>query len=341
MMNSSAKYSTIASWALVIAKALDSYDVSSENIFSEIGIDLGRIKQNPDLRIPIIQMTALWQKSLSLTQDPEFGLRVAEQASLQDFRILGSLMLTSRNLEQAFRKLVAYHSMISNTAKVVLHRKPDQIGIEITPLLTIDVSTFAIDAFMASMIFLIRDMSENAQLDIDCSLDLVRNRPFNINKWKAIFGNQIQFESTANILWLHKHQLVQSVPAAHISLNETDIENRVLDDLDKRQLHSLSSRVEYLIHGILMDELPTLKQVADILCISDRTIERHLKKEGTSFRALLLNKQIEIACHYLDNTQLSINDIAQKLGFSYQANFSRSFKSMMLLSPKEYRQRQC
>lgn len=45
------------------------------------------------------------------------------------------------------------------------------------------------------------------------------------------------------------------------------------------------------------------------------------------------------ACELLDNTEMKINQISQKLGFSDQYYFSRKFSRIMGMSPASYRSR--
>lgn len=49
--------------------------------------------------------------------------------------------------------------------------------------------------------------------------------------------------------------------------------------------------------------------------------------------------KIQRACRLLDNTKLSIADISRDLGFADQFYFSRQFKKVMNMSPREYRNR--
>lgn len=84
---------------------------------------------------------------------------------------------------------------------------------------------------------------------------------------------------------------------------------------------------------------PTLLDLAAILNLSPRTLDRYLKREGTGFRELALHVQHELACRHLANHTMSITEIAYSLGYSDAANFTRAFRAQAGCSPREFRSR--
>nr|MBV6630081.1 AraC family transcriptional regulator ligand-binding domain-containing protein [Oceanococcus sp. HetDA_MAG_MS8] len=85
---------------------------------------------------------------------------------------------------------------------------------------------------------------------------------------------------------------------------------------------------------------PDLKDLAGVLNISTRTLNRHLQNEGTTFREIAGQVQHELACKRLCDPHLSVTEIALSLGFTETANFSRFFKSKQGVSPRAFRNQQ-
>ena len=79
------------------------------------------------------------------------------------------------------------------------------------------------------------------------------------------------------------------------------------------------------------------EQVAAKLNVSARTLTRHLKREGTSWRALLTKLRIEKATQLLVESQTGMEAIAFELGYSSASAFSHAFSREMGKSPLEYR----
>ena len=84
--------------------------------------------------------------------------------------------------------------------------------------------------------------------------------------------------------------------------------------------------------------LPNLEDVAFDLNVSQRTLNRRLKSEDTSFRQLKSQALARWARQYLCETEHSVEAIAQELGYKDTANFRRAFRKSEGCSPIEYRQ---
>ncbi len=81
----------------------------------------------------------------------------------------------------------------------------------------------------------------------------------------------------------------------------------------------------------------SLEDVAKQFNISGRQLQRHLKAHGTNFRRVLDAVRFEYARQYLSKKSTSLNAIAEKLGYSEDSAFSRSFKRWSGLAPKVWR----
>ena len=75
------------------------------------------------------------------------------------------------------------------------------------------------------------------------------------------------------------------------------------------------------------------------LRLSERTLQRRLQEEATSFVQLLDDTRRELAEQYLGRLQLSLAQAAYLLGFSDQRSFFRACKRWFKVSPGQYRSR--
>lgn len=60
---------------------------------------------------------------------------------------------------------------------------------------------------------------------------------------------------------------------------------------------------------------------------------------GCTINEYLCQRRLDYACRELRQTRRSIAEIAQTAGFYDQGHFSRTFKRLLGLTPREYRQR--
>jgi AraC-like DNA-binding protein len=73
--------------------------------------------------------------------------------------------------------------------------------------------------------------------------------------------------------------------------------------------------------------------------MSDRTLQRRLQAEGTSFQQLLDDTRREMAQLYLRRPDASIKRVAEQLGFEDPSNLFRACKRWFGESPGAYRAR--
>ncbi|MBP1995185.1 helix-turn-helix domain-containing protein [Paenibacillus eucommiae] len=99
---------------------------------------------------------------------------------------------------------------------------------------------------------------------------------------------------------------------------------------------AIRSALEYLKQN--MSNKISLDQVAQYCFISTYHFAHLFKKEvGLSFIDYLNKMRIEKAVHYLETTDLSVQEIASRVGFHDSNYFARKFKSLMNCSASEYR----
>lgn len=87
------------------------------------------------------------------------------------------------------------------------------------------------------------------------------------------------------------------------------------------------------------DSRPTLQQLAGFMNISPRTLARYLGQENTSFRDLSLQVRTERARQLLAEGDLSVTQIAYRLGFTDVASFVRGFRARTGRTPGSMRRR--
>lgn len=82
---------------------------------------------------------------------------------------------------------------------------------------------------------------------------------------------------------------------------------------------------------------PSLSDLASDLGLSERTLMRHLKLEGSRFQAMLDGVRQQRAVWLLTHSTATVEDIATRLGFEDTSNFSRTFRRWFGKLPSEVR----
>lgn len=103
---------------------------------------------------------------------------------------------------------------------------------------------------------------------------------------------------------------------------------------------STSARVRSALTELLPGGMSSIDDAAQKLGISRRTLQRRLSEENTTFQKQLNNTREILAIHYIQNTDMSANDIAYLLGYSELNSFLRAFTVWTGKSVSAYRKAQ-
>jgi len=105
----------------------------------------------------------------------------------------------------------------------------------------------------------------------------------------------------------------------------------------KKESEQGHSRVKSVIAGFALAGTVSLETVAKQLGTSPRTLQRRLNRRGICFWALVEQSRFEIAGALLRDTDLKVQEIATRLGYSSPGGFSRAFARWAGCSPSAFR----
>ena len=97
------------------------------------------------------------------------------------------------------------------------------------------------------------------------------------------------------------------------------------------------SRLRLVLKSYLSEGYSSQKKAAELMNTSVRTLTRRLATCGVTYRTLIDDLRFETAKEHLLKSDKRIGDIAVSVGFKHQADFTRMFKRVGGLSPKEFR----
>ena len=111
--------------------------------------------------------------------------------------------------------------------------------------------------------------------------------------------------------------------------------NKRLQDLNQES--SFRERVRASLIEILASGQYSMSDVASKLAISNRTLQRRLAAEDTTFQKELEKLREELALHYLHQTNYTNNQIAFLLGYEEPTSFYRAFRNWTGHTPEKIR----
>jgi AraC-like DNA-binding protein len=100
---------------------------------------------------------------------------------------------------------------------------------------------------------------------------------------------------------------------------------------------STVERVQDYVRGALSSGNCSIEQCAKKLGSSVRTLQATLSDNGLRFSDILERQRVELAKVYLEQGELTLDDMAARLGYSEQSSFGRAFKRWTGSTPQRYR----
>ena len=112
--------------------------------------------------------------------------------------------------------------------------------------------------------------------------------------------------------------------------NASDVSAKIAASLCAQQLNRQSIEPDFVYwvrHCLLMrtDRFPTADEVAQQLHMTSRTLRNKLRHDGSSFQSILDDVRKQIALDHLENSTMTVAEIAAILGFDSSRNFRRAF----------------
>lgn len=293
---------------------------------------------SPNARVSLSQIIECYQNANRLLRDPRFAFQAGLRFHVSTYGMYGFALLSSVSFRQTVRFAVNYHILATPTTDISF-REQDGRGIwTIVPVshprVDATLYRFLVELQFGSHVSLHRDVMGPSFVPQEVHVTYAP--PAGAEAYPEIFGCNVLFGQSENRLVFDAAWL-DGVPQLGNRTTYSSLA-RLCDEL----LHELQLRVGLSgrVREILLVNLAqptTFNAVAKHLKMTPRTLRRRLQEENTSYRKLIDELRMHVAIKYLRDTNLTIEDIADFLGFSEAANFRHAFSRWTGKPPQEFR----
>jgi len=323
----------IAAYGRAIAAALEQRGIDAAKVFERAGVPLSTTS-DPMRRMSNAEITALFRESFKLTQDPYFGLFVADSFHISNLHALGFALLASSTLRDFCLRLKNYYHLASQNIGFSLLESGGETVLA-AKLLNPDICLETEDAFAAMMVRLMRAVGDPQMAPL--RVELVRPKPAEGDQpYRDYFCCDVLFDRPEIRICIDSGLMDKPLPGASRELAQMH-DKTAMEYLEKLERQDICGRVRAVIVDSLSTGMVSKKLVADKLHMSLRNLELKLSRENTNFQQVLDSTRQSLAAGYIEQSSFAITEIAYMLGFSDAANFTRAFKRWMGMSPLEFR----
>jgi AraC-like DNA-binding protein len=325
---------TSAAWVAGIVRMLESQGIDVPALFAELEMDIDTLGQ-VDARFPTESVSALWQRAALRSGNPGIGLCAPRTAQLASFEVLGYAMMSCPNLLAGLERLVRYLRIVSEAAQLRLGQAGGESRLDLMLYggeQPVPSQRYEFDLLI--FIGFCRWLS-GREIHPRC-VELAQPAPADLRPYAEAFQCPLRFDAPGYCVLFDSADLLRPLPTSNPMLAE--LHDRLLGEgLERLGDTRITHRAREEITRRLPEGEPRREDVAGALCLSERTLQRRLQDEGTSFQQLLDGTRRELAQQYLKQRKASLAQIAYLLGFSDQSIFHRACKRWFNASPGKYR----
>jgi AraC-like DNA-binding protein len=305
-------------------------------LFAAAGIPAARL-ENPGERFGVDEVSALWELAVARSGDATLGLDRELTLKYVNFDVVGYAMLSSPDLRSALHAFARYLALISDAATFEL--LPAAGGAAWLMLgHTGNTRPVPRQRFAYGLLSVLTLCQWLTRRDVRAlAAEFKFAQPAEAAAYQAAFACPLRFDRGENQLLLAAADLDAPIPSRNPSL--LALHEQVMHERLAALGHAgIGARVSEEIIRRLHRGEPRREDIAASLALADRTLQRRLQAENTSFQQLLDDARRELARKYLADTRHSLAEVADLLGFLDTSNFFRACKRWFGVPPGQYRE---
>lgn len=305
-----------------------SLGLSPEALARSVGLNLSSLHEL-DARISAKAFADLLERSAEASGVEEFGLWLAESRELGILGPIGIVVHQEPDLRSALRSLSRYLPYHNESLKLTLKEEGT------VAVLSLEVRTAgrqATELSIGAFFRILRRLAGSRWKPSYVCFEHSATR--SLTTHRRFFGCQVEFGADFNGIVFRAQDL--DTPLAMSDAMLSRYAHRYLETMFVHSNESFSEKTQELIRLLLSSGSCNTEKVARGLGVNRRTVHRHLVANGQTFSAVLTSVRIEMVRTLLSN-QKPLSEIADRLGFSSPASFSRWFRQQFGCSPTAWR----
>lgn len=306
--------------------------IDLDELLQRAGVDLSTARHH-DLAYVCDLFSRVWSLAVKETGDTSLGL-TKPLHPLHSFGLVAHLLISSPDLLTAVTALARVSGMLSPTFSMGVTRESGMCTVTITVLpgkLPVPMQRY--DAIATTILEGARWITGRSV--VPKTLFHPYPAPDGQQRWEQAFGCRVAFGASSFRMVFDEKDMSLPIPTADPAM--AALCERMSNQTAQEQTGHFTAKVRQVLSKNLAKGDPRREHVAEVLCLSERTLQRRLSEEGTNFAELVDKLRQELAERLLAQGHLSTTEIAFELGFSDPSNFYRACKRWFGHSPRGMR----
>jgi AraC-like DNA-binding protein len=319
-----------------LAGELAAEGISVRDLFARSGVDPSQL-EDAHARISHRQRLTLYRNAKRLAKRSDVGLLAGARQRISDYGIYGYAMVSSRTFGDALLFSLDHITMAGpavrqisfriegGTTAILRSHGLDALG---------DLLPFAAEFWRSSMTTLFSRVLEAPFPSKRMVFPFPA--PVHWRNYERMFNCPIDFD--ADRMEWHFDATVLDLPCPNANPITAKICQQVCEVVLTERPDD-SDLVRKIRAACLNspNRFPVASDIASELGLSLRTFHRRLADEGLSYQSIVDGMRRSLATELLENTRLSIDQVAERVGFADATSFRKAFRKWTDRSPTDFR----
>lgn len=275
----------------------------------------------------------LYERAILLTNEPGLGFHLGMQMKVSCHGLVGFAAMIGKDVREALEVAQQFVGVLSNAFSLLLDVGEDTSSLyfgEAFPEYSIGES----GVMAIALGFALMGEAVTGQR-LEGAAEFTFKRPDYFSRFEQLIPGIVRFEQPRTRLIF---------PSSYLDLPlimADPMTARMAREQCKRELNAVTKNSSFsrLVGELAYDEalgFCTLEDVAEKLHMSPRTLQRQLAQEDKSFSSVIDELRQHKATAMLKKRELSLESIAEKLGYTDTTNFNRAFKRWTGKTPRKF-----
>lgn len=315
---------------------LEELGVRASAVLRRAGLPQGAMDQ-PRVLLKTEEFFALWRAIGEVSSNPAIGLLLGTETKTERFHPVGLAALSTENFGAAVEQMARY-KQLTCPEEILQEKDDEEWSIQFRWLLADEIEPPVLNDCCFAWVLSIARHGTGKRLS-PLRVEFVQPRP-HAKTMERHFGCRVICGAPRNTIVFRAADAQRPFVTRNAELLGM-LAPQFEEELKQQSGDAnFAERVRGAIQQKLTGRRPTIEDIADVLHVSSRSLQRRLQDEGSSFQRVLEEARRQLARHYLNNSVLELNEAAYLLGYEDGNSFVRAFRTWEGVPPARWREQQ-
>ncbi len=295
------------------------------------------VESEPVAILPISRFYAFLDEAAQLLDDPFLGVHVGEHGGGEGASILEFVCRGANDLGGALERYVRFAGTVNEALLVTAEREGTSTSLRLrVPGYPGCLGRHGNEHWVTALLVIARRATSTACVPERVSF--AHPRPSSVTEISRALGTtNLDFGAHHNALTLGARLLAAPLRPAEAPLSTLLDRYAALAPPGRPRVSQFHGRLMEAIRDRLPSGEPVLPVIARTMGLGVRTLQRRLADDALTFEGVVDEVRADLARLYVQQGELSVDEIGARLGYAQRSNFLRAFKRWTGTTPKRMR----